>query len=327
MPVLKVGPQLVFEHLLNDPTTPGLVCHVPFPKADNPMINVIGFREGKFVRQDSVRAQAAGVYVAITKAMKWINKIRPIKRWAATDVLQIVPRSGRQFNAFYDRFALRFFYDVHPVTRKTVFTADSMEAVLHEFGHAVLDAFRPDLWNQPVFEFFAFHEAFGDIISMLSSLQYPEVIEHALKESPDLSGSNVISRMAEEMGEAIYLIEPNKGRPSNCLRDAVKVFNYVDPNSLPSNGNFGTLCRESHNFSRVLSGAWYAIFVEIFKRYGSAEKARDVMAHLSINAIVKMERNNRIYNSFAKAMIDGESADIVRFVFLSRGILEPLILY
>jgi hypothetical protein len=339
-----VGPADIFEYYLNDPTTPNLSTRVPVPKIEDirPRISVMGFREGPLVQEDSIRVQAASVYLSIITTMHWINKIRPIERWAATDVLQVVPRAGRQLNAFYDRLALRFFYDVHPITRKVIFTADSTEAVYHEFGHAVLDSFRPDLWDLGTFEVFAFHEAFGDIISMLSSLQHPIVVLHALRETNgDLSLSNIVSRISEEFGNALYHAEPHKGRPSNCLRDASVPFIYQRPETLPVHGSYKQLCREAHNFSRVFSSAWYSVFVNLYNRFRNnnsdeeaVNKARDIMSFLSIKSLSRLIKKPQVFSSAAQSYIltnheemGGEHLDILRRVLIKRQLLDPVILY
>ncbi len=338
-----VGPSELFDYFLNDPATPSLVTRVPLPKlSDVPLpVEVVGFRQGPLVQEDSVRIQAASVLFSIAFTMRWINQIKKMTRWAATGTLRIFPRAGKQFNAYYDRYGLHFFYELHPVTGKTIFTCDSTEAVNHEFGHAVLDSFRPDFWDLGVFEIFSFHEAFGDIVSMISSLHHAMVIEHALKETGgNLMKSNVISRVAEEFGAALCLKSPSVKRPKTCLRDATEPFQYVEPDSLPKTGPFTYLCREAHNFSRVFSSAWYKLFVELTEKYNTGNdieaimKARDIMARLSILCLDRVEKKKEIFHSVAKAMwqIDkevhnGENADLIRRVFTLRNIMPPQILY
>jgi hypothetical protein len=339
-----VGPSTVFEYYLNDPTTPFLVTKVPVPKIQDikPKIAVIGFREGPLVQQDIVRVQAASVYVSIVFTLQWVNKIRPITKWATTDTLTAVPRAGRQLNAYYDRFGLHFFYDIHPITKKVIFAADSTEAVYHEFGHAILDAFRPDLWDLGIFELFAFHEAFGDIISMLSSLHHPVIIDELMRETGgEIQKSNIVSRIAEELGNAIYHKEPHNGRPENCLRDATIFFPYEEPSRLPAKASYKVLAREPHNFSRIFSGAWYSLLVELYQRnrqqtddVAALIKARDVMAKLTLKSLEQLEKRTHIYNAMAHALLrtdfeelGGEHCDLIRKVFSARNILSPQILY
>lgn len=342
--MLKVeGPDNLFNYYLNDPTTPTLVIRVPLPKlTDIPLkIEVIGFREGPLVQEDSIRIQAASTLFSIAFTMKWVNSIRKMEKWAVTDILRVNPRAGKQFNAYYDRYGLHFFYEQHHHTKKIVFTCDSTEAVNHEFGHAILDSFRPDLWDLNEFEIFSFHEAFGDIISMLSSLNHQMVIEYALKETDgDLSKSNVISRVAEEFGAALCVRDLHLNRPNNCLRDASQLFQYVTPESLPPGGSLSVLGKEAHNFSRVFSSAWYKIFVELYNKYNKGNPiesiiyARDVMARLTILCLPNVEKKSKIFCSVAEAIIKtdkeihgGTHIDIIRKIFLIRNILPPQTLY
>ncbi len=338
-----VGPGDHFNYYLNDPTTPALVIRVPLPKlSDAPLkLEVIGFREGPLVQEDAVRIQAASVLYSIIFTLSWVNKIRPLKKWAITDVLKVSPRAGRQFNAYYDRYGCHFFYDNHPQTGKLVFASDSTEAVNHEFGHAILDSFRPDFWDASVFEIFAFHEAFGDIISMLSSLHHGKVVEYIVSETGgDLMESNVVSRVAEEMGNAICCKDPNNGRLSYCLRDASQSFQYVTPSTLPEKCPYTVLCREVHNFSRIFSSAWYRLFVDVCQRYHkkdlreSVVVARDIMAKLSILSLEKAEKRSDIYCSIAQAILEtdkdvmgGQHSDLIRRVFTMRNIFPAKILY
>lgn len=336
--MLKVaGPSRFFDYLLNDPTTPSLVTRVPLPKiSEAPLkLEVIGFREGPLLQEDAVRIQAASVLYSIISTLSWVNPIRRVEKWAVTDTLKVSPRAGKQFNAYYDRFGIHFFYEVHPVTKKTIFASDSTEAVNHEFGHAILDSFRPDFWDLGNFEIFCFHEAFGDIISMLSSMQHLPVLEHVVQETGgDLQRSNTISRVAEELGNAICCKDPTSHRPQNCLRDACEEFQYTPPDSLPSKCPFNVLCREAHNFSRVFSSAWYKLLVEIKNRYHKDDDieslivARDIIAKLSILCLSIIEKRRDVFDSAAQAMIQtdvnhfgGSHADLIRRVFTSRNIL------
>lgn len=342
--MLKViGPSSHFNYLLNDPTTPSLITRVPLPKLSDTSLKfeVIGFREGPLLQEDAVRIQAASVLYSVLFTLNWVNKIRPINRWAVTDKLKISPRAGKQFNAYYDRFGIHFFYELHPFSKKMIFASDSSEAVSHEFGHAILDAFRPDFWDLSNFEIFCFHEAFGDIISMLTSLHHEQIIKHIIEETGgNLLLSNTVSRVAEEMGNAICCKDPDGKRPQNCLRDAVEVFSYIVPDTLPSKCPFNVLCREAHNFSRVFSSAWYKLFVELFLRYKKNDDidaviiARNILAKISILSIGKIEKRQKIYESVAEAFIltdqeyfGGQHVDLIRYVFSSRNILPARILY
>ena len=106
-------------------------------------------------------------------------------------------------------------------------------------GHGILDTLRPDLWSAVAMEIWSFHESFGDIMAIISALQYDEVINYTLSEtSNNLSLSNTVTKLAEELGIAIYNVYNGAswGAPNNALRDASVDFNYVRPSLLPSDG-------------------------------------------------------------------------------------------
>jgi hypothetical protein len=52
--------------------------------------------------------------------------------------------------------------------------------VCHELGHALLDSFKPQLFDAASIEVAAFHESFGDMSAILSALQLPGVREGVL---------------------------------------------------------------------------------------------------------------------------------------------------
>jgi len=92
----------------------------------------------------------------------WARRLPGRGTWELGRVLPAVPVAGSDLNAFYDRQALRFFRAVDEKTGNVVYSGESPDVSLHEQGHAVLDAIRPDLWDAPHFEVAAFHEGFGD---------------------------------------------------------------------------------------------------------------------------------------------------------------------
>ncbi len=125
-------------------------------------------------------------------------------RWVPGAVLPAVPVAGDDLNAYYDRRALRFFRDVDPASGRIVHSGDSADVATHEQGHAVLDGVRPDLWDAPHFEVAAFHEAFGDLASIFVALAEPPLASAVVEETgEDPSRSNLVSRLAEELGGAV----------------------------------------------------------------------------------------------------------------------------
>jgi len=126
-------------------------------------------------------------------------------------------------------------------------------------GHATLDAMRPDFWSVQALEIWAFHEAFSDITSLVSIMQYKQVLERALQETGgDLRKPNIISGVAEHIGYAAY----GSGIP---LRNANNEFVYVSPEKLPAEAPPDRLAAECHSFGRIFLGAWYDLLVNIYE--------------------------------------------------------------
>lgn len=320
---------------INDPSTKDLIIEVAPPEKQIPETNINGYVGGG-QDIDSVFGQAAQCYVTINNCIKYINKIfKPISRWSSVKILNVYPRAGVDFNAFYNRKALKFFYDVDPVTKTTVFTCNSADIVSHELGHAILDSMRPELYSLQSHEVWAFHEAFSDCVAIINVLLYEKAIERILEETKgDLNKSNISSRLAEEMGTAVFNSLKNKnGFLKDCLRDAFNNFVYVPPETLKDSAPENGLSRECHSFSRVWTGAWYEILIKIYEKHVASGmsgkealiKARDVIAATFLRATSVAPAHVRFYNSVAKQMIelcDKEYVSIITDVFVKRNILK-----
>jgi hypothetical protein len=87
------------------------------------------------------------------------------------------------------------------VTKRTVYTAESLDIVTHEAGHAILDVYQPGYWSTIDLETAAFHEAFGDCTALLVTLTDPAVCRAFLDETKGAARkSNLVSRLAEALG-------------------------------------------------------------------------------------------------------------------------------
>ena len=200
----------LIHYYLNDPSKKDFIAQVAVPENPPWKLRVKGYK-GPGHDPASIAGQAAICYVTLANALNYIVPRIPDgpKRWAAVRELLVLPRAGKDFNAFYNRKYLKFFHDKNPETKKIVFTCEAADIVAHELGHAVLDAIRPDFWNVQGKEGWAFHESFGDIMAVLSILQHEKVLNHAIQ--IDLNKSNVVSRLAEEMAAAVYALAKGKG--------------------------------------------------------------------------------------------------------------------
>lgn len=335
-PLKASPPTAVIEYLLNDPLTPDLKASVEvLYLAESPRFFVQGW---KGYAISDIQKQAAQVYACLTTTMNMVKSVypRPL-HWSSTEALVVNPRAGRGVNASYDRAALNFLFDQHPVTKKMVYTAESVNVVAHELGHAILDAIRPDLWNLQSLEIFAAHESFADIISMLTTLQHDLVIDHVLKETNNNPRtSNVVSRIAEEMGNFLYA-QGKRNIEVNALRNAANTLAYVAPETLPQKTDDLSLSQEPHSFSRVLTSIWFDCLISLYEHevtkqphHDALKKARDVMAYVTINAMPMAAANPRFYTAIAKSMLavaqakyeDKTYFSILRKVFVKHKLVS-----
>ncbi len=255
--------------------------------------------------------------------------------------LPIVPRAGQDFNAYYDRTALKFFYNTDKVVNQVVYTSESSDIVAHECGHAVLDAHHPEYWDSLLGETGAFHEAFGDMSALLVTLNDPVVRAAILSENGgDLAKSNAVSRLAEQLARGLY----DSGYAdavvsAGALRDAVNQFKYRVPDTLPGRAPASKLSSESHSFSRIFSGAFYDLLVAIYEQLrgentsmlpdAALDQARTDAGHLLAQGLVLAPKGDAPFKTIASSIItaeeqsfDGKYFDVLKNTFTARRILK-----
>jgi hypothetical protein len=192
---------------------------------------------------------------ALRRGADFWGTLLPGISWEVGSILPVDLDFGVDLNAFYDREGLKFFHGTG--AGRTVFSGESPDVVCHELGHALLDSFKPQLFDAASIEVAAFHESFGDMSAILSALQLPSVREGVLAEIGGvLRRASRLSRLAEQLGWAIRQSVPSAVEP-DCLRNAVNTFFYRDPDTLPTTAPATSLSSEPHSFSRVFTGAFF----------------------------------------------------------------------
>ena len=192
---------------------------------------------------------------ALRRGADFWGALLPGQSWEVGSMLPVDLDFGDDLNAFYDRVGLKFFHGT--AAGRTVFSGESPDVVCHELGHAVLDSFKPQLFDAASIEVAAFHESFGDMSALLSALQLPSLREEVLAETGGVLGrSSRLSRLAEQLGWAIRQSVPSSVEP-DCLRNAVNTFFYRDPDTLPTTAPATSLSSEPHSFSRGFTGAFF----------------------------------------------------------------------
>jgi len=268
----------------------------------------------------------------------WTRFLPEAGTWIVGPVLSSIPVEGEGLNAYYDRKALHFFRGEDAASGAVVHSGDSPDIVVHEQGHAVLDAIRPDFWDAPHFEVAAFHEAFGDLASILAALAEPDLARAALEETKgELDQSNLVSRLAEELAAAIVSRYGPEAALPDSLRDAVNPFRYRSPRSLPDEAPADALSREPHSFCRVLTGACWDALVRLYSRNPAARsdetesraaalrEAADALAGAIAGAAKEVASAAALFRRFAAAFVreaGGEkNAGVFTEALASRGLV------
>jgi hypothetical protein len=327
----------------NDPNAEGLgLEEVTLPTSKSPF-SIPGWNgtAGLF-KPGTPEFEAGELFVVLTRTYAaWFDFFGSDFGWQPGFAqLPIVPRAGRDFNAYYDRTALKFFYNTDQVANLVVYASESSDIVAHECGHAVLDAHHPEYWDSLLGETGAFHEAFGDMSALLVTLNDPAVRAAILAENGgDLAQSNAVSRLAEQLARGLY----DSGYAdavvsAGALRDAVNNFKYVTPDTLPGRAPASKLSSESHSFSRVFSGAFYDLLVAIYGQLRAENaaltsdaalvQARADAGHLLAQGLALAPKGDAPFKTIAASMITAEEQnfggkyfDALKKAFSARRIL------
>ncbi len=299
------------------PTTPDPDAPIPQPGRD-PSANTLPDAAGFPGKGNGGRGfQEGQVHVAIARTVRtWLSCGMRFNKWAVAGDLGVTVRdSATQLNGFYSRGLGGLFLGTDTSLNPQFFAVDSPDLVSHEIGHAVLDANAPDLLTNANVETRSFHEAFGDMSAILTTIADPDVREEMLSATGgDIAQSNLVSRVMEDLGARIFAsFAPNGAQftEQDSLREAFKEnpeknpfpgfgapdtfpFSYNDPANAPpppasplsqpaidSGQDFSnTITTEIHNFGRVFVMAFYDSLINAFNRlkdeHGSSEDDIDL---------------------------------------------------
>lgn len=322
----------------DDPGSGGGPITVPAPTLSTPplAISIEGpaVPPGMYpIGSSRFRYWAAGE--ALRRAADFWTAIVPSgTAWHTGKTLPIHLDRGEDMNAYYDRQGLSFFHAT--AHSQTVYSGESPDVVCHELGHAVLDALRPDLWDSASDEIAAFHESFGDMSALLSTLQVTSLRVQVVNQTGGrLYRSTRLSRLAEQLGAAIRSIRPDAVDP-DCLRNAVNSFFYHDPLTLPPSGPAGTLSSEPHSFSRVFTGGFFEALAGMALVAEPTGPTPDGLLQVSqeagrllVDAAAAASLVPDFYSQVAAGMVaadasrfHGKYGDTIKSAFVRRGILS-----
>ena len=312
------------KYYLNDPTTPTLTEVVNF--SPSTLFNVTGYvgPNENWTTSAGLASNATGTLMFAMNNFYNNYALNKISAWSKVKTLAVRPNAGQMANAYYDRKGLNFFWFTGQNGQK-IFTALSADVITHELGHAVLDYLRPDFWSMGAIEIWAFHEAFGDVFAFLASLHHDTMINVMLTETKgNLFESSTVSKLAEQFGNGLGM--------SGYLRNVDNDLAYVNPLTLADvSTNPDALTKEPHNFSRVMSGALYRVFAEIYTAKGknvmAVKLARDFVRDTLFRCMKLVPASPSFFTSFAGVFYDfgktlnPELAEIAKRVFISKNMM------
>jgi Fungalysin metallopeptidase (M36) len=214
--------------------------------------------------------------------------------------------SEPDLNAFYDRDSFQFF-EFDDGT-KTTFSGASTDVVAHEVGHGVLDALRPDLFDTPFLEVNAFHEAFADIMALLTA--FGDSASRTALLGIGLGARNFVESTAEELSDSIRRLIPDHN--AAAPRRALNTLRWQLPSSLPSDGGPGELINESHSFGQVFSGCLWDLVRNLLgsgQTSAALQRAVRMAAQLLLAGARDAPESTRFFQAVGRAMVLADRAD------------------
>ena len=184
--------------------------------------------------------------------------------------LKVVPHAFEEMNAFYSPEAESLAFGYYRTPEGVAFTCLSHDVVVHETTHALLDGLRKSFMSPSSPDQAAFHEAFGDIVALLSVFSLGEVLLTLLGEGTEKRGprdgliakdkvtmhalmDSVLLGLAEQMGT-------DAGSPrAGALRRSVR----IEPDEAILNW---PEYEEAHARGEILVAAMMRTFVDVWAR-------------------------------------------------------------
>lgn len=298
--------------------------------------------EGRYVYSpEDRRHYAANAFAAVNKAVAIFEKAygAPVQWATQRSQLEVTADAGQQLNAYYSRWegGLFFFHSPDAQTKETVYSAGSGEVVVHEAGHAILDAIRPGYFEAWSPDAGAFHEAFGDILALLVSLKDERVLDRVVEQTQgDLKRPNLAAALGEQLGRAINHGAGKDVTGGDYTRNAINSLVWQDPNTLPDSAPHDQLSSEVHSYSRLWTAAFYDVLCGICQtKQAEGMDARSALAETANEGLAMLARQmkaapegNFTYRDMANALLQSESdanngkhTALIREVFQQRQIL------
>ncbi|HXO72866.1 MAG TPA: hypothetical protein VN838_28245 [Bradyrhizobium sp.] len=192
---------------------------------------------------------------ALGRKVIWAPRWNPARNtYQPVDKLRIYPHALREANAYYSMAKRALLFGYFRSTNASagaswIFTALSHDIIAHETTHAVLDGLHRRYAEATSVDSLAFHEAFADIVALMSHFTLTEAVSaHIQEKGGSLDQAGLLSGLAEQFARGTV------GRTS--LRQYVGV--APDPELL-------AVTTECHDRGAILVAAVFDAFLTIYK--------------------------------------------------------------
>ena len=201
--------------------------------------------------------------------------------------LTVAPHAFADANACYSRNDEGLLFGYVAGLYGPVFTCLSHDIVVHETTHAIVDGLRPRLMEPSSPDQAAFHEAFGDVVALLSVFSLPAVMSEAIRCAAgshrrmlhvahltlDALQDGILFGLGEQFGDELSGVHGSSLRRSVALR--------------PHRHRLDTEeYQEEHARGEVLVAAMLRAFLTVFGAR-LASLGRDARGHLPVTRIAE----------------------------------------
>lgn len=186
--------------------------------------------------------------------------------------LNVAPHAFAEANAFYSEEDKGLFFGYFEGNTTRVFTCLSHDVVAHETTHALLDGLRTGFTEISGPDQAGFHEAFADVVALLSIFSLPEIVAALLDEEfrPPRQGDEIRLISAEKVeaealsqGSLLALAEQFGREVQDTHGDALRRSVMIEPGrDVLSRMEY----QEEHARGEVLAAAMMRSFLELWGR-------------------------------------------------------------
>jgi hypothetical protein len=272
--ILTASVQVPWEDLEPGPTG-HRVQVVDYDATTQTLYRPAGVRDGDFAKPDPASIlgdpgfHARNAYVLVMRTLHRFERAlgRRVTWGFDAHQLKVVPHAFEEANAFYSRDAEALLFGYYRARGGLVFTGLSQDIVVHETTHALLDGLRRRFMAPSSADQAAFHEAFADIVALLSVFSLRDVLDFLIGRGRR-TRSGLVSQdsvTSEQLAEGWLLGLADEMKPErdvgrvNALRRSVQLEPKADILKDPE-------FVEPHRRGEVLVAAVMQALLEVWER-------------------------------------------------------------